>query len=181
MDDSRAPEKQMVPEREYNQSLDLCPLEYTLIGSSSHIKGKLINSDVLKRDEEVANDLDLLLKPLGLNNHTSTIGEIVRARKKQQIIKGHNPACFDIGSYDFRKYCFDYTISPLDEDNKIPNKFEFKFRKNINGETSLTEEDLEAFRGLYVVQDYGDLFRLTTNEDTGILILTYIPLKERGK
>lgn len=180
-DVSHSHEKQIAPEREYNQSLDLCPLEHTLIGSSWIVQDKLINSDTLKREEEVANRLDLLLKPVGLNNGMSTIEEIVGARKKQKIIGGYNPACFDLASYDFEKYCFDYIIGPPDKNNKIPNKFEFKFRRIMNGETSLAEEDLEAFRRLQIVQGYGDLFRLTTNEDTGILILTYIPLKERGK
>lgn len=174
-------ESGLTREREYNPSLDLCLLEHALIGSSLGVSDKFINSNTLQREEDVANDLDLLFKPIGLNNGKSMLAEIVGAREKQKIIERVHPACFDIASYDFKQYCFDYIVSPPDKDNKIPNKFEFKFRRNINGETFLIEENLEEFRKLQVVQAHEGLFKLTKNENKGILTLTYIPLKERKK
>lgn len=174
MDNSLHSPEQSALEREYDQSLDLCPLEHILIGSSTKIQGRLVNSDNMERE----NILDLL-RPTGLTDGSSGIEEISEGRRKAKIT-GYS-SCFDLNSYDLLSYGFDYIISPPDKNGQISNNFQLRFRR-INGEgTSLTEQDLEVFRRLEMDQKFKSSFKLTRDEERGILTLEYIPLEGRGK
>ncbi len=171
-------EAQIVSERQYNQTLDLCPLEHVLIGSTTSPKDKNINLDVLMESKELARDENLLLKPVGLTNGERIVEDVVKGRAEKQRLSGWI-ACFQPTAEISFDYSFDYIISQPDSSDMIPNRFEFKFRKNDNEDSVLTQEDINAFRKVELDKDIKGLFALARDENKAMFTITYLPLQQK--
>ena len=171
-------ETRAVPEREYNQTVDLCPLEHILIGSSISPKDKTINLDVLKKDKGLARDEDFLLKPVGLTNGKRTIEDVIKGRVEKKRLKGWI-ACFEPTLELAMNYSFDFILNQPDSNNMIPNRFEFKFKKIDSESSVLSDEDINYFRKIELSEGIRDLFALTGDKSKGIFTITYLPVQEK--
>ena len=168
-------EKAMVSERKYNQSLDLCPLEHILIGSSVFLtKDEILNLDTLRKDTTSSS----LLMPAGLINGERLAEDTVKARAEKKHLSGWI-VCFKPILELISKYSFDYILNQPDDNNMIPNRFEFRFRKNDSKDSVLTDEDVSAFRTIELAEGFRELFRLTRDENKGIFTITYLPFQEK--
>lgn len=167
-------------EKQFTTDLDLCPLEHTLIGSSTRLEnGSILNSNLLKTDKDIAANRDLLLKPNGLRLNTSTQDEITDNRQKQKALRGW-PACFKPSERGFyRLYEFNFLLAEPSS-GLVPNEFCFQLIRVGN----ITQSDISRIEIDDVLQKISlgpslePLFSLDKNLDTGVLTLRFLHLLE---
>lgn len=169
--------------RPFSAMIDYAPIEHILFGSSCNIGDVFINSDNLKKYPQIANNIGLLLTPLGLIDKKTTIKEVSLNRKRKKQLP-MSPVWL-VGPTNC---VFVYECKPLNPNGEIPNSFTFKV---INGDRpwdssnsddiAMLEEITLSDDPLAKIKDNPPLFSLFKDNIRGTVTLEYLPIKMLAK
>lgn len=169
--------------RPFSAMVDYAPLEHILFGSSCNIGDIFINSDNLKNYPQIANNIGLLLTPLGLIDKKTTIKEVSLNRKRKKQLPMSPVWLFGPTNCGFV-----YECKPLKPNGEIPNSFTFKVTNGDRPWDSSNSEDIAMLEEIILsddplakTKDNPPLFSLSKDTNGGTVTLEYLPIKMLAK